>query len=114
METKTCSWCKASYPLSSFRSRVIMGQICEGETIPLRNTCVSCRLYDFNSRQEGHANKITCHKCNCQVTKRQMTQHLKSYTCNVFGMDEKPSFNDWLKLQPVESLAKNYKQALTN
>ena len=100
-ELKQCSRCNSTCTLEHFEKNR------KGERFKLCNNCrgKSKQWRDDNKKKVQHYNKlyidkhnplIECSYCKCLVRHQIMDDHRKGYQCNVFDMDPKPDYHEWL------------------
>ena len=112
---KTCSRCHSTMLLEFYDKNR------KGEYYKLCNNCrhknreTAKTYYDNNFDTvykckerfvaKCRANPLECSKCGKSVLKYMVARHQATYTCQTFGMENKPTWDEWEK-QRLDELAK--------
>ena len=100
-ELKQCSRCHSNCTLENYDKNR------KGEWFKLCNNCRGKgqgwrdnnkdKIQQYNNTYiTKHNPLIECSNCKCPVRFQIIQDHHKGYQCNVFGMDPKPDFHEWL------------------
>ena len=101
---RQCSRCKSKLELAYFEKNR------QGEYYKCCNNCLSKnRDGNFKFRMAHRNEIIICDKCGEQAKRYNITTHKQRFQCKVFGLEPRPTFNEWLLEQDENELVSEYK-----
>ena len=98
-ELRKCSRCRSVIELKYF------GINRKGE---YNKTCINC----LDKKKERDAIKTVCDNCGCDVNKGTLSIHKRRFYCQVYNMETKPDFEEWLINQDYDKMLYEYKDLL--
>ena len=98
-ELRKCSRCRSVIELTYF------GINRKGE---YNKTCINC----LDKKKERDAIKTVCDNCGCDVNKGTLSIHKRRFYCQVYNMETKPDFEEWLINQDYDKMLYEYKDLL--
>ena len=98
-ELRKCSRCRSVIELKYF------GINRKGE---YNKTCINC----LDKKKEKDAVKTECDNCGCTVSKGTLSIHKRRFYCQVYNMETKPYFEEWLINQDYDKMLYEYKELL--
>ena len=98
-ELRKCSRCRSEIELKYF------GISRKGEH---NKTCINC----LNKKKERDAIEVVCDNCGCHVNKGSISIHKRRFYCQVYNMETKPGFEEWLMNQDYDKMLWEYKELL--
>ena len=98
-ELRKCSRCRSVIELTYF------GINRKGE---YNKTCINC----LDKKKERDAIKTVCDNCGCDVNKGTLSIHKRRFYCQVYNMETKPDFEEWLINQDYDKILYEYNDLL--
>ena len=71
-------------------------------------TCINCS----DKKKEKDAVKTECGNCGCTVSKGTLSIHKRRFYCQVYNMEPKPDFEEWLINQGYDNMLHEYEDLL--
>ena len=109
---RQCSRCKSNMDISYFGLN--------RKKEPYK-TCDNCRdkgrayqqTPEFKACQKTYkAIEVVCDNCGCHVNKGSISIHKIRFYCQVYNMETKPNFEEWLINQDYDKMLYEYKDLL--
>jgi len=74
--------------------------------------CFKCRERSSKASDEYRMNyrdePVICDKCGGSAKRYNITTHKRRFQCQVFGVEPRPTFKEWLLQQNEETLVSEY------
>ena len=106
-ELRQCSRCKSKIELQYFEKNR------QGEYFKCCNNCRGKKRDETERYRMNHRDEcVMCAKCGEQVQRYSITTHKRRFQCQVFGMETRPTFKEWLLQQNEDELVSEYKLML--
>ena len=98
-ELRKCSRCRSVIELKYF------GINRKGE---YNKTCINC----LDKAKAYKTIEVVCDNCGCHVNKGSISIHKRRFYCQVYNMETKPDFEEWLINQDYNKMLHEYKDLL--
>ena len=66
----------------------------------------------MDKKKERDTTKAVCDDCGCHVTKGSLSIHKRQLYCQVYDMETKPDFEEWLTNQEYDQMLYEYNYLL--